>query len=124
MALLDVSEILTDPDFIDTTLVCERSAQTVNGNGMAINAITYIPFAAVVTADQGDLLTRIETGQRIQGNITLHTRFSLRDGASGYIADVVQWRGKRYTVSSVFDYLNWGQGFVQANCDIIPLAGS
>ena len=29
MALLDVSDILCDPDFMDTGLVCERLTQTV-----------------------------------------------------------------------------------------------
>jgi len=123
MALLDVTEVLLDPDFMDSTLVCERTVQTVGNDGMAVNTPALMPFAGVVTSNQGDILERIATGERIKGNITIHTMFALQDGSAGFTADVVQWRGKRYTVSNVNDYEHFGQGFVSASCDIIPLAG-
>ena len=123
MALLDVTDVLLDPDFMDTGLVCERIAQTVNDDGMGVNAPTLIPFAAVVTNDSGDILERIAVGERIKGSITLHTKFTLQDGADGLTADVVQWRGRRFTVSNVSDYSHFGQGFVAATCDLIPLSG-
>jgi len=123
MALLDVTDVLLDPDFMDTGLVCERIAQTVNDDGMGVNTTTLTPFAAVVTNDSGDILERIAAGERIKGSITLHTKFSLQDGANGLTADVVRWKGRRYTVSNVADYSHFGRGFVAANCDLIPLSG-
>ena len=120
MAQLDVTDILSDPDFVDA-LVCERIAQTIGDDGMATGATTILPFFGVVTSNNGDVLERIATGERIKGSITIHTKFTLRD--SDGTADIVQWRGRRYTVSSVNDYSHFGQGFVVANCDIIPLAG-
>ncbi|MEN6629823.1 MAG: hypothetical protein ABFC42_09270 [Sulfuricella sp.] len=123
MALLDVSDILTDPDFMDTALVCERNAQTVGNNGMATNAVTLTTFAGVVTSDNGDLLDRTAGGDRIKGNMTIHTRFPLDDGSSINGADIVQWNGRRYTVTVVNDWSHFGRGFVCATCDLIPLAG-
>lgn len=123
MALLDVSDIVTDPDFMDTGLVCERNAQTVNESGLATNTTTKTRFSAVVTSNNGDILERMAAGERIKGSITLHTRFALREGRAGFTADVVEWRGRRYTVSEVMDYSNFGRGFFSANCDLIPLAG-
>ncbi|HWU68262.1 MAG TPA: hypothetical protein VN046_05260 [Stenotrophobium sp.] len=123
MALLDVTEVLLDPDFMDSTLACERTAQTVGNDGVAVNTVTLMPFSGVVTSNQGDILERIAAGERINGNITIHTMFVLQDGSAGFTADVVQWRGNRYTVSNVNDYEHFGQGFVSASCDIIPLAG-
>ena len=124
MARLDVSDVLLDPDFMDTGLVCERTAQTVGTNGIAVDTPTMTTFAGVVTNDSGDILQRIAEGERTKGSITIHTTFLLNDGSTGYTADVVQWRGRRYTVSNVSDYSNFGRGFVAATCDLIPLAGS
>lgn len=123
MARIDVSDILCDPDFMDTGLVCERNAQTVGSNGMATNTVTQTPFAGVVTSDNGDLLERGSDGERVKGNMTIHTRFPLDDGSSTNCADVVQWRGRRYTVTVVNDWSHFGRGFVCATCDILPLAG-
>ena len=123
MARLDVSDILCDPDFMDTSLVCERNAQTVGGNGMATNAVTQMPFAGVVTSDNGDILERNPDGERVKGNLTIHTRFPLDDGSAMNAADIVQWRGRRYTVTVVNDWSHFGRGFVCATCDLIPLSG-
>lgn len=123
MALLDVTDILADPDFMDTGLVCERMAQSVNDSGLAVNTTKLKTFSGVVTSNSGDILDRLTDGERIKGSITIHTRFRLSDGSAGFTADIVQWRGARYTVSQANDYSHFGRGFIAANCDLIPLAG-
>lgn len=123
MALLDVSDILTDPDFMNTGLVCERNAQDVGEDGLAANVTRRMKFSGVVTSDTGDILTRMASGEYTVGSITIHTKFRLIDGSAGFTADIVQWQGRRYTVSNVNDYSHFGKGFVCAGCDLIPLAG-
>lgn len=123
MALLDVSDILLDPDFLTTGLSVERLAQTVGTNGLAVNTPTTSTFAGVVTNDKGDVLERIASGERVFGSITIHTRFRLSDGRAGESADVVTFGGRRYTVAEVHDWSHFGRGFVAARCDLIPLAG-
>ncbi len=122
MALLDVTGVLLDPAFADR-LVCERFRQVVGDNGIAVNTAQTLKLSGVVTSDNGDILERIATGERIKGSIIVHTRFILFDGTSGYTADIVQWRGRRYTVSNVNDYSHFGRGFIAASCDLIPLSG-
>ena len=124
MAQLDVTEILLDPDFMDTGLVCKRSVQTVGDNGRATNAVTATPFAGVITSDKGDILERIAGGERKKGSITIHTMFRLTAGSGEEsIADVVTWQGRDYTVANVNDYSHFGRGFVAVSCDLLPLAG-
>lgn len=123
MALLDVTDIVQDPDFMDLGLVCERQAQTVDDYGIASVSARLIKFSGVVTNDSGDILTRIDAGERIRGSITIHSKFILNDGKSGYTADIVQWQGRRYTVSNVHDYSHFGRGFAAASCDLIPFSG-
>ena len=124
MAQLDVTEILLDPDFMDTGLVCKRSVQSVGDNGRATNSVASTPFAGVVTSDKGDILERIAGGERKKGSITIHTMFRLTAGSGeNSIADVVTWQGRDYTVANVNDYSHFGRGFVSASCDLLPLAG-
>ena len=96
MALLDVSDILLDPDFMNTGLVCERNTQTIGLDGIAVNTPALTPFSGVVTSDNGDILQRGDFGERIKGSITIHTRFALIDGTTGFTADIVRWQGRRW----------------------------
>ncbi|WLW59827.1 hypothetical protein RA224_21665 [Achromobacter aegrifaciens] len=124
MALLDVSDVLLDPDFMDTGLVCNRMAQTIDADGIATNTATAQPFAAVVTSDKGDVLHRNADGSRIVGSITVHTIFRLSDGSAGQDADEIVWQGRTYTVVNVNDYSHFGRGFVCATCDLkTPFTG-
>lgn len=123
MAFLDVTEVLLDPDFMDTGLICNRMTQTVDGHGRAQNTAASTQFAAVVTSDKGDILHRNADGSRIIGSITLHTMFRLIDGSAGYDGDEVVWAGRTYTVVNVNDYSHFGRGFVCATCDLKPLSG-
>lgn len=123
MALLDVSEVLTDPDFMDSGLICYRLTQIVGNNGMATNTETQFTFSAVVTSASGFELNREPDGEFIKGLITVHTKFSLQDGAAGLTADEILWQGKRYTVEKIEPYTHFGQGFTAAICALKPLAG-
>ncbi|MGN5479518.1 hypothetical protein ACTMU2_29270 [Cupriavidus basilensis] len=123
MALLDVTDVLMDPDFMDSGLECNRMTQTVDGRGRATNSSSTTLFSAVVTSDKGDILHRNADGSRIIGSITLHTPFRLSDGSAGLDADEIVWQGRTYTVVNVNDYSHFGRGFVCATCDLKPLSG-
>jgi len=122
MPLLDASEILLDPDFVDS-LVCARNTQVVDDNGIATDTPASTPFYGVVTNNTGDLLMRLAEGSRIQGSITVHSRFLLQAGSDGMDADIVTWNGRQYTVTNVGDWSRFGIGFTAANCELIPLSG-
>ena len=120
---VDVSELLSDPDFADA-LVCERNAQVVSSGGIATNIAQTFDFLGVVTSDRGKELARLAAGSHITGSILINTEFRLTNGRDGIAADVVTWNGARYTVVTVDDYSRYGAGFICASCDLIPLAGS
>lgn len=122
MPLLDVTDIILDRDFLDS-LTCERNTQSVSAGGIGSVSADLIDFVGVVTNDKGDFLQRINSGERIVGNITVHTTFPLQAGTIGQTADIVQWNDRRYTVTTVSDYSRYGRGFVAATCDLIPLSG-
>ena len=53
MPLLDVTEILTDPDFVTLGLQCARQVQIVNEDGLATNNPVVFTFSGVVTSISG-----------------------------------------------------------------------
>ena len=124
MALLDVSEVLFDPDFMDSSLVVTATTQTIGANGLAVNATIDQTFSGVVTNNNGDMLQRLADGERVTGNILIHTVYRLSAGKGYRAADVVTWRGQKYTVKGIVDYTNFGRGFIVADCDILPFSGS
>lgn len=123
MPLLDVSDVLLSPEFMDLTLTVTRNAQTVGDDGIAAISPTTIGFYGVVTSLNGSVLTRVAEGERISDTITIHTQFKLIDGQSGYDADVVNWQSLQWTVTNVNDYSTYGVGFVQATCTLKQLSG-
>ena len=123
MPLLDVSDVLLDPDFCDTTLQCERYTASVDSNGRGTKTQTLVGFAGVITSDRGERLVRNAVGEHATDTISIITRFKLRDAGTGVTADIVRWNGNRYTVVSVNDYSTYGRGFVETICEMIPLSG-
>lgn len=123
MPLLDMSDVLSDPDFLDFSLICTRNAQTVGSDGLAVIASKQMPFAGVVAATSGQDLRRRSDGEMNVGEISIITKFLLIDGRPGNTADVVTWNGNTYTVTNVEDYSKYGRGFVAATCDLVQLAG-
>lgn len=121
---LDVSSILLDITFWEGSLICLRQPQTVGTNGLAVNAQVPLPFGGVVTEVAGSDLRRGADGEMITGSILICTRFRLVDGKSGLTADIIVRNTRQYTVANVLNYSRYGRGFIEATCDLLPLAGS
>ncbi|MGB9040375.1 MAG: hypothetical protein WCC23_17960 [Acinetobacter calcoaceticus] len=121
MANLDVSDVLLDPDFMDTGIICNRTSVIVGNNGRAQGSTTSTPFSGVVTTNNGLKMDRREDGTLIKGAINIHTQFALTSGDAKTKADEIIWKGKTYIVSQVLDNLHYGQGFIKAICELKPL---
>ncbi|HDR2590582.1 TPA: head-tail adaptor [Enterobacter ludwigii] len=126
---LDVDDILDDPDFCDTSLVCHRQVQTVDAHNYPVNTPVDIPFSGTVTVDRSLEAKRMAAGQNTTGAILIVTRFRLTQGrkAEGTVpeldADIVTYCGRDYRVTFVDEYTRYGAGFVQAHCELMNLDG-
>lgn len=123
MPLIDVTEVLLDPDFVDTTLVCHRQIQSRDDDNFTTNTQQDIPFSGVVTVDRSLEARRMAAGQNINGAILIVTQFRLTQGQPGLDADVVTYRGREYRVTFVDPYTAYGAGFVQAHCELMEFDG-
>lgn len=120
MPLLDVTDVLSDPDFAQAAgaITLYRSSLSVDTHGRGVATQTSQSISGVITSDAGDILDIIAEGKRIKGSITLHTTFILTAGDGATDADEIAWRGRRYVVTNVNDYSTYGVGFVAATCEL------
>lgn len=129
MPLLDMSDVLLDPDFLDTSLVCHRQIQTVDDDNFPTNTAEDFPFSGVVTVDRSLEAKRMAAGQNINGAILIVTQFRLTQGqpetdtAPRLDADIVTYSGRDYRVTFVDPYTRYGAGFVQAHCELLDFDG-
>lgn len=112
-ALLDVTDVLDDPDFLDTTLVLVRRVVAQQQDGTARGAGGPIPFAGVVIPDGGQELIQTPEGNQVRGDITVYTRTALTAGDANYDADVIHWSRAAYRVIATKPWL-YASGYTQA----------
>lgn len=116
MALLDVSEVITDPLFTSPVkLVGTLEAFDENGNPLWEDQESA-EVQAVVTADTKTIERLPDALQRAG---TIIVRFMTADApedfeGKGY--DRVEWRGKRFVIKDCVDYSQFGQGFYRLIC--------
>lgn len=115
MALLDVTDVLFDPDLTDTFTV-ERRVETVGSNGRSTTSVTAFSGLGVVTSAGPNDLARLDDSQRMGRVISIVTAANLRGAVNGYQPDVIQWRGNRFVIATIDNYPQFGSGFTQAIC--------
>lgn len=122
MALIDVSDLLTDPDFADTVTLITR-ASTVNSYGEHVITETETEIVAVVQGVDMETLAKLPDGARLSHMITVYYRGTLTAGRADGYSDIIVWRGKRYQVTEINeDFRNYGAGFTEALCTMEALS--
>lgn len=115
MALLDVSELLLDPDFIDTIQLVHRTA-TVNAMGETVlveSAVTTVGSVQPATAKE---FQRVPEALRMSDWRAFYVKAEiLTDGSSQY-PDLLVFGGRRYEIKSTEPWLNFGQGWNKGLC--------
>ena len=117
MPLLDVSDVLLDPDFA-TSVTLRRQSETASSKGRASLTQTETTIVAVVTPDRAATLQRQAEGANVSGSITVITQTRLIPSGGAYGADEIVWNGWVYTVMSAADCSHYGAGFYEASCDL------
>lgn len=121
MARIDTSELLSDPDFIDTILVI-RTKQVVGANGRSVDTpVNYPNVVAVVQPASGQQQKLLAETTRGEGSIAVYSKFRFKQVQANYAGDQIIWQNSRYTVENVNDFSNWGSGYQQAICSLKDL---
>lgn len=118
MALIDVSELLLDPDFTDPIKIF-RKKQTFNDFGEGVYTEQKIETVAVVQWG-GVAFNKFPKGTHFDRDIIIYCKIPLFGMDSDSYCDEVEFQGRRYMVQRVTETAgNWGQGFTTAEATLI-----
>lgn len=114
MALLDVTELLLDPDCV-STFDLERRTEYVGSNGRATIAFERFPdLVGSIQPISGKTLELFPDLARASDQIEIYTMSRLLVATYRTAGDMIVWQSRRYTVLAVRDFTNYGAGFVVA----------
>ena len=116
MALIDVSDLLRDPDFTNVVTLIRRSS-SINDFGEQVLTETPCNIVASVQGINAEDITRLPEGARLSDVITVYYRGDLQPESKGGYSDLIIWQGRRYTVKTIDEnFINFGAGFTRAIC--------
>lgn len=116
MALLDVSAILLDPDFLDEAILIKRKYEVNIFGETVLREFPHPIYASIQQADY-KVLDRMPEGARFQDMIVVLYAGELAVQREGGFGDVILWQGLRYQVHDVeADFTNYGRGYCEALC--------
>ena len=115
MSQLDVTELLTDPDFCD---FISHIARVPSVNSLGENSLTECVFKTVgsVQAATGEVIKRLPEELQVANLKSFWLKGTIVASTPGQYADILTFRGKRYQVQMVFDWTNWGAGYCEGLC--------
>lgn len=120
MALIDVSELLSDPDFVDDFAVV-RSTRTVGTDGRTVDVPGYYYTYGCVQPAKESQLRQLPEADRVGDFISVVTVFQLYALTDSTAPDIVQWNCRNYRVKVTRDWTNYGEGFNEALCELVEL---
>lgn len=114
MADLDVTELLSDPDFIDALGVIRRSVAFSAGAAVVTDAPEATIYGSVQPAGADDL-ELLPEGTRLHDSLVLYTLAAVAPQTDDGPGDVLVWKGYRWVVRAVpEDWSHFGAGYRKA----------
>ena len=122
MALIDVSNLLLDPDFINTVQLIHRTA-SVSSQGKTILTETTVSTIGSVQPASVKEISRLPESIQVSDVRKFWIKAEiLSDGSSQY-PDIIVFNNKRFQVINVEDWMNYGSGWNAGLCVWEKVAG-
>ena len=110
--MLNVSELLSDPDFAQPFQI-QRSTGSFQLGGFAQTTTTLAAVGVILPASEREIQMAPE-GDRVTGMISIRTATPLllthADGRAG-LSDVILWRGESYRLLKLWPYQDFGLSY-------------
>lgn len=115
MALIDVSELLVDPDFVDPITQIKR-VPTIDTSGT--QTFTETPFETIGSVQPASTATiqKMPEALRVANLRSFWIKGIITYQSTGQYPDILVFKGKRYQVNSVSDWSNFGEGYTEGTC--------
>lgn len=115
MAQINVTELLTDPDFVDRIQLVTRKT-TINSLGENVLQETVLSTVGSVQPAAGRVVQRLPEALRVANVSSFWFKGAIVAVAPGKYSSVLVFKGTRYQVQLVFDWTNWGEGWCEGTC--------
>jgi len=115
VARVDVTELLVDPDFVDTISVITR-VSTVNTRGENVMSESTLVSVGSVQPISGKAIQRLPDEFRLADVKTFWFKGEIVASSPGKYSSILVFKGKRYQVITVLDWLNFGEGWTEGMC--------
>ena len=116
MALLDVSEVISDPLFTSEVIFISQSLSYDSNGNPVYEEDDDATVQAVVTQDK-KAIERFESALQREGSIVVRVLADyLPEGFQGKGYDKLTWRDKSFLIVETADYTQFGRGFLRMLC--------
>lgn len=115
MGLIDTTELLFDPDFVDA-LTLIRRVPSVDSFGQS--STTDTPFATIgsIQPITGKAAQRLPEELQFSDVRSFWIKATIQTDGSGIYPDLISWNGENYAIKIVFAWTNWGAGWCEGVC--------
>lgn len=115
MSRIDVTDLLSDPDFVDDITQIKR-VPSVNLQGRSKIGEVKIQTVGCVQPASGKTIFRLPEEFRVANVNEFFIKGTITATEKGKYSDILVFKGKRYEVQVVFDWSNWGEGYCEGTC--------
>lgn len=115
MALLDVTELMSDPDFVDIIQVITR-VPVVNSLGENIISDSILSSVGSVQPANFKTVQKLPEAFRVANVSSFWFKGNIIATAPGKYSSILVFNGVRYQVQTVADWSNFGEGFTEGTC--------
>ena len=115
MAQLDVSELMTDPDFVDRIEIITRTAMVTSQGENTVQEKSARTVGSVQPADY-ETLQRLPEALRNENVSSFWIKGQILLTEDCKYPPVLVFRNRRYQVRQVADWSNWGAGYCEGIC--------
>lgn len=115
MAQIDVTELLSDPDFVDRILLVTRKP-SINSLGENILEECSVETIGSVQPASGRVVQRLPDDLRVANISSFWFKGKIVASEPGKYSSILIFKGMRYQVQTVDDWTNWGAGWCEGTC--------
>ncbi len=115
MANIDVTELMSDPDFVDDMKVVTRVPRVNNLGENTFQEQTFSTFGSVQPAD-AKTVDKLPDELRVEDLSSFWFKGEIIASKPARYSTVLIFKGQRYQVKKVSDWSNFGRGYTQGVC--------
>src|SRR5690348_279337 len=115
MALIDVTELMVDPDFVDIMQVVTRR-EYVDSLGQSHFEENILSTVGSIQPASGEVVKKLPESMQTSDVSTFFFKGKIIASAPGKYSSIIIFNGNRYQVQKVNDFSNWGEGFTEGIC--------